>query len=242
MSKKHHILIVEDEPSVATFIELLLRKQGYVASVRMDGKTARKAVDEESIDLVILDLTLPDEDGLDVARYIREKSTIPIIMVTARADPVDRVIGLELGADDYLPKPFEPRELLARVKSVLRRAVVQKQENDKVPDRTTLVASFDRWQLDFGSRQLITDTNETIHLTTAQFDLLSLFVKNPNRILNRDLLLDRTRNREAQPYDRSIDVHVMHLRKKVERDPRNPEIIKTVHGSGYVFATNVTWL
>jgi len=187
-------------------------------------------------DLIVLDLNLQGEDGLTYLRKLRESREVPVIILTARGEPVDRVVGLELGADDYVPKPFEPRELLARVRSVLRRTKTNGKEKPAPPKSL----SFDGWTLDLTSRILTSPDGQPVKLTTAQFDILAVMVTHPNRTLSRDEILDLARNRTGTPFDRSIDVHVGHLRKKIADDPRNPKIIKTVHGIGYLFSADVT--
>jgi two-component system, OmpR family, response regulator len=188
------------------------------------------------VDLVILDLMLPGEDGLTLARALREESDVGIIMLTGRGEMVDRIIGLEMGADDYLPKPFHLRELLARVKSVLRRVSTRAGERT-APMRTT--ARFAGWTLDLSSRELRSPAGREVRLTTGEFDLLAAFVNNANQVLSRDRLLDLARNREAGPFDRTIDVQVGRLRRKLEDDPQRPAMIKTVRGSGYIFTPPV---
>ncbi|WP_316980303.1 response regulator [Shumkonia mesophila] len=233
-----HILVVEDDPTVRSFIEEYLGSQGYRMSGARDGTTMRHIFGKQDVDLVILDLMLPGEDGLELAREIRSESDVPIIMVTGRADIVDRVVGLEIGADDYIPKPFEARELLARVRSVLRRS--QRSGNlhhEMKAGQNT--ATFAGWRLDMGRRQLYAPAGEEIKLTSAEFDLLAAFISNPDKVLSRDRLLDLVYGREMFPFERSIDVLVMRLRGKIEEDRANPIFIKTVRGSGYVFTPEV---
>lgn len=233
-----HILVVEDDPTVRSFIEEYLGSQGYRMSGARDGTAMRHIFAKQDVDLVILDLMLPGEDGLELAREIRSESNVPIIMVTGRADIVDRVVGLEIGADDYIPKPFEARELLARVRSVLRRS--QRGGNVKTEARSaTSTAAFAGWRLDLGRRQLHSAAGEEVKLTSAEFDLLAAFVNNPDKVLSRDRLLDLVYGREMFPFERSIDVLVMRLRGKIEEDRANPVLIKTVRGSGYVFTPEV---
>ncbi len=191
---------------------------------------------QSPVDLVILDLMLPGEDGLTLARSLREDSNVGIIILTGRGETVDRIIGLEMGADDYLPKPFHLRELLARVKSVMRRvASGATLSGGAVRSRVR----FGGWSLDLSSRELLSPGGEEVRLTTGEFDLLAAFVNNPNQVLTRDRLLDLARNREAGPFDRTIDVQVGRLRRKLEDDPQNPTMIKTVRGSGYIFTPTV---
>src|SRR5262245_60401589 len=196
----------------------------------------RRVIGQDPVDLVILDLMLPGEDGLTLARALRSESGIGIIILTGRGETVDRIIGLEMGADDYLPKPFHLRELLARVKSVLRR--VQSRTGDG-PQQSRSRARFAGWNLDLSSRELLSPSGDEVRLTTGEFDLLAAFVNNANQVLTRDRLLDLARNREAGPFDRTIDVQVGRLRRKLEDDPQNPTLIKTVRGSGYIFTPPV---
>ena len=198
----------------------------------------RKALDDGRIDLILLDLMLPGEDGLSLCRAIRAESNTPIIMLTAKGDEVDRVIGLEMGADDYLPKPFGSRELIARIKAVLRRG------NEKLPTTKSTQRPkryhFDRWTLDTGARELLRDDGITVPLSTGEYDLLIALAERPQRVLNRDQLLDLARGRSAAGLDRSIDTQVSRLRKKLERDSSDPKIIKTVWGGGYMFTPTVS--
>jgi two-component system OmpR family response regulator len=182
---------------------------------------------------------LRGEDGLELARTLRADSTVPIIMLTGRGDPVDRIVGLEMGADDYLAKPFHLRELLARVRSVLRRSVAPGAiaAPGGIPGRAR--ASFAGWQLDLASRELVSPSGAEVRLTAGEFDLLAVLVSNANQVLSRDRLLDLTRNREAGPFDRTIDVQVGRLRRKLGDDPQASRLIKTVRGGGYVFSTPV---
>jgi two-component system OmpR family response regulator len=188
------------------------------------------------VDLVILDLMMPGEDGLTLARSLRDGSAVGIIILTGRGETVDRIIGLEMGADDYLPKPFHLRELLARVKSVLRRVSSRAGETAAAPRSK---AQFIGWALDLATRELLAPSGREVRLTTGEFDLLAAFVNNANQVLSRDRLLDLARNREAGPFDRTIDVQVGRLRRKLEADPQRPTMIKTVRGSGYIFTPPV---
>ncbi|MNC21483.1 Transcriptional regulatory protein OmpR [compost metagenome] len=180
---------------------------------------------------------MPGEDGLTLCRELRVKSRLPIIMLTAMGEETDRIIGLEMGADDYLAKPFNPRELLARIKAVMRRTQV---ESQPVPETLTRDLRFDRWLLDINRRELVDEEGVGMSLSTAEFDLLKVFLERPQRVLSRDQLLDLARGREAVAFDRAIDTLVSRLRRKLERDPKNPELIKTIWGGGYLFAADVT--
>lgn len=236
MSDNGHILVVDDQQEICDLVQDYLTGEGYRVSTTHDGSGMRRVLSQAPVDLVILDLMLPGEDGLTLARALRSESGIGIIILTGRGETVDRIIGLEMGADDYLPKPFHLRELLARVKSVLRRVQSRTGANPS-PNRSR--AEFAGWRLDLSSRELLSPTGEEIRLTTGEFDLLTAFVNNANQVLSRDRLLDLARNREAGPFDRTIDVQVGRLRRKLEDDPQNPSLIKTVRGSGYIFTPTV---
>ena len=231
-----HILVVDDQREICDLVQEYLVSEGYRVSTAHDGAEMRRVMALGPVDLVILDLMLPGEDGLTLARSLREESNVGIIILTGRGEIVDRIIGLEMGADDYLPKPFHLRELLARVKSVLRRASSRNAERPATPRSR---ARFAGWELDLSSRELFSPSGEEVRLTTGEFDLLSAFVNNPNQVLTRDRLLDLARNREAGPFDRTIDVQVGRLRRKLEDDPQRPTMIKTVRGSGYIFTPAV---
>ncbi len=231
MEASGHILVVDDQQEICELIQQYLSGEGYQVSAANDGQAMRRVMEQSSVDLVILDLMLPGEDGLTLARVLREKSSVGIIILTGRGETVDRIIGLEMGADDYLAKPFDLRELLARVKSVLRRASSRSKEKSSGRAR----AQFAGWQLDLTTRELTSPIGADVRLTTGEFDLLVAFVNNPNQILSRDKLLDLARNREAGPFDRTIDVQVGRLRRKLDEDPENPVLIKTVRGTGYIF-------
>jgi two-component system, OmpR family, response regulator len=236
MSDNGHILVVDDQREICDLVQAYLLGEGYRVSTAHDGAGMRRALAQSPVDLVILDLMLPGEDGLTLARSLREESNVGIIILTGRGETVDRIIGLEMGADDYLPKPFHLRELLARVKSVLRRV------SSQTAERTWLSRSkarFAGWNLDLSSRELYSPAGSEVRLTTGEFDLLAAFVNNANQVLTRDRLLDLARNREAGPSDRTIDVQVGRLRRKLEDDPQRPSIIKTVRGSGYIFTPTV---
>ncbi|HMD65598.1 MAG TPA: response regulator [Stellaceae bacterium] len=231
-----HILIVDDQREICDLVQEYLSSEGYRVSTAHDGTGMRRVIAQEPVDLVILDLMLPGEDGLTLARSLRDESTVGIIILTGRGETVDRIIGLEMGADDYLPKPFHLRELLARVKSVLRRASTRSAERQVAPRSR---ARFAGWNLDLSSRELLSPSGEEVRLTTGEFDLLAAFVNNANQVLTRDRLLDLARNREAGPFDRTIDVQVGRLRRKLEDDPQRPTMIKTVRGTGYIFTPSV---
>jgi len=236
MSDNGHILVVDDQQEICDVVREYLTSEGYRVSTAHDGAGMRRVLSQSPAELVILDLMLPGEDGLTLARSLRSQSGIGIIILTGRGETVDRIIGLEMGADDYLPKPFHLRELLARVKSVLRRVQSRGEEGLQ---QTRSHAKFAGWNLDLSSRELLSPAGRGVRLTTGEFDLLAAFVNHANQVLSRDRLLDLARNREAGPFDRTIDVQVGRLRRKLEDDPQNPSLIKTVRGSGYIFTPTV---
>lgn len=197
----------------------------------------KRLLEEREFDLLVLDLMMPGEDGLTLCRELRVKSNLPIIMLTAMGEETDRIIGLEMGADDYLAKPFNPRELLARIKAVMRRTQA---DNQPAAETLTRDLRFDRWLLDVNRRELVDEDGVGLSLSTAEFDLLKVFLERPQRVLSRDQLLDLARGREAVAFDRAIDTLVSRLRRKLERDPKNPELIKTIWGGGYMFSADVT--
>jgi len=214
-----------------------LTKEGFRVTAVADGKAMRKALADGRFDLILLDLMLPGDSGLVLCREIRATSNIPIIMVTAKGEEVDRVIGLELGADDYLAKPFGTRELVARINAVLRR---MRPDEQRPSDKTKAKRyAFDKWVLYVDARELIRDDNVSVALSTGEFDLLKAMIERPQRVLSRDVLLDLARGRSAGAFDRSIDTQVSRLRKKLEVDPSDPRIIQTVWGGGYRFAPEV---
>ena len=232
-----HILIVDDHREIRDLVSRALTKEGFRVSTAADGRSMRKALADGRIDLILLDLMLPGEDGLSLCRALRAGSKIPIIMLTAKGDEVDRVIGLEMGADDYLPKPFGSRELIARIKAVLRRS--REERSAASPELRPERYHFDRWRLDTGARELVRDDGVTVPLSTGEYDLLIALVERPQRVLSRDQLLDLARGRATAGLDRSIDTQVSRLRKKLELDPGDPKIIKTVWGGGYTFTPAV---
>ncbi|QXW29248.1 response regulator [Aeromonas sanarellii] len=232
-----HILVVDDHSEIRDLLKRFLEQHGMRVSCARDGKEMKRLLDEREFDLLVLDLMMPGEDGLTLCRELRVKSRLPIIMLTAMGEETDRIIGLEMGADDYLSKPFNPRELLARIKAVMRRTQA---ESLPVPEALTRDLRFDRWLLDVNRRELVDEAGVGMSLSTAEFDLLKVFLERPQRVLSRDQLLDLARGREAVAFDRAIDTLVSRLRRKLERDPKNPELIKTIWGGGYLFAADVT--
>jgi two-component system OmpR family response regulator len=231
-----HILVVDDQQEICELVREYLTGEGFRVSTANNGGGMREALAREAVDLVILDLVLPGEDGLQLARELRSQSEIGIVMLTGRGETVDRIIGLEMGADDYLSKPFHMRELLARVRSVLRRASARVGEKEA---RARVRARFAEWTLDLASRELLSPAGDDVRLTTGEFELLSAFVGHANQVLSREQLLDLSRHREAGPFDRTIDVQVGRLRRKLGDDSKNPMLIKTVRGGGYIFTPEI---
>ncbi|MGA0565316.1 response regulator [Ancylobacter sp. VNQ12] len=232
-----HILVVDDHSDIRDLVSRALLKDGFRVSTVANGRDMRRELVDSDIDLIVLDLMLPGDDGLSLCRELRGRSDIPIIMLTAKSEEVDKVIGLELGADDYLGKPFGSRELVARIRAVLRRRNAGGRQQAEPQPR---IYSFDRWKLDVDARELIDEDGVSLALSTGEYDLLMAFAEHPKRVLNRDQLLDLARGRQASLFDRSIDTQVSRLRKKLEVNPADPRIIKTVWGGGYMFAVDVT--
>jgi two-component system phosphate regulon response regulator OmpR len=231
--RSEHILVVDDDARIRQMLLRYFEDEGFHVSMAADGAAMRECLRKVEIDIILLDLVLPGgDDGLTLAREIRAKSDVPIIMLTGRDDIVDKVVGLEIGADDYIVKPFHLRELLARVRNLLRRRQPARQAQSEVAAN---ILRFGSWTLDLGRRQLLgTDGAETV-LTTGEFDMLALLAAHPGRVFTRDMLMDRTRGRSLEAFDRSIDAQIARLRKKLERDTRRPDMIKSVRGVGYVF-------
>ena len=241
MSEPLHILVVDDEDRIRTMLRRYLAEEGIKVSEAADGKAMRAVLDREKIGLVLLDLVMPGEDGLTLARAIRQCSSVPIIILTGKGDLIDRVAGLEAGADDYIAKPFHLREVLARIRTVLRRTQPLPVSPDTAATNnagTTL--RFQGWTLDLVKRELRRPGGDVVSLTSGEFELLRVLAHNPNRVLNRDQLMDQVKGREWEAFDRTIDTQVVRLRRKIERDPQHPELIKTVRGVGYVFAAAVS--
>jgi two-component system OmpR family response regulator len=231
-----HILIVDDDKELCALLSKFLSRQGYRVSVAHNGAAMTAILETARINLVVLDLMLPGDDGLVLCRRLRSTSTLPIIMLTAMGDEVDRIIGLEMGADDYLPKVANPRELLARVRAVLRRAGAP---GTAAPPEKNRVLEFDGWRLNVAQRQLFSPTNALVSLRAGEFDLLLALAERPQRVMTRDQLLDLSRGRAANNFDRSIDVQISRLRRKIEIDPKVPTLIKTVRNGGYTLAASV---
>lgn len=236
MDAQAHLLVVDDHREIRDSLNAYLCKHGYRVSTADSAGAARKVLITSAIDLVVLDIMMPGEDGLALCRFLRETTGIPIILLTAMTEDTDRVVGLEMGADDYVTKPFNPRELLARIKAVLRRTHALPPQRQPLA-RDTL--RFDHWTLDVRRRELIGADGVAVPLSTAEFLLLSAFLNHPHMVLSRDQLLDLTRGRAAEVFDRSIDNQVSRLRKKIEADPKQPTLIKTHWGGGYSFTAEV---
>lgn len=231
------ILVADDETSVREAVGYALQQEGFEVTLAQDGEDAdAKLADGDNFDLLILDIMMPGKSGLDVCREVRARSPVPIILLTAKDSEVDKVVGLEVGADDYLPKPFNPRELLARIRAVLRRFEAAARV-PLPPEEGALL--FSGWRLDPAARRLTDPEGRDVALTAAEFNLLLAFAQRPNRVLTRDQLLDLSRGRDAAPFDRSVDVQISRLRRKIEQDPARPELIRTVRGGGYAFSAVV---
>jgi len=237
MATQDHILIVDDDAEIRGLLGDYLRKNDYRVTTAANGKDMRAAMDPARPDLVILDLMLPGEDGLALCRDLRAGSNLPVIMLTARGEETDRIVGLEMGADDYVPKPFSPRELLARIKSVLRRARSLPENLAPEPAGAFLFAG---WTLDIATRNLVSPGGVVIALSGTEFRLLRIFLEHPHRVLTRDQLIDLMLSRDAGPFDRAIDVQVSRLRRRLGEDGRESAVIKTVRGQGYVLAADVS--
>jgi two-component system OmpR family response regulator len=232
-----HLLVVDDDNELRQLLGDYLRKNNYQVTLAENGSAMHAALASQEIDLIVLDLMLQNEDGLVLCRNLRANSNIPVIMLTAKGDETDRIIGLEMGADDYLPKPFNPRELLARIKSVLRRTHALPNIQEIKSGR---YLKFSSWQLDTLTRNLVADNGLVVALSGAEYRLLKIFLERANRVLTRDQLLDMTQGKEAEPFDRSIDVQISRLRHRLGDDAKEPIIIKTVRGEGYIMCTEVS--
>ena len=231
---KQRLLIVDDEKKLRELLTAYLSKEGFQITAVADGIEMDEYLATNEVDLVILDLMLPGEDGLSIGRRLHQQNKLPIIILSARSDEIDRIVGLEIGADDYLSKPFNPRELLARIRSVLRRHTPNLEQISNDTDSKHLY-KFKSFLLDTHKHELTQD-NKIVDLTTGEFNMLSIFLKNSNRVLSRDTLLEISKGYERNPLDRSIDICIGRLRKKIEPDPSNPVYLKTVWGVGYLFS------
>src|SRR3989442_4407726 len=233
-----HVLAIDDDPAMRKLVADYLRENNLRVTAVATGAEMAQALDQHAIDLVVLDLRLAAEDGMELARKLREASTVPIIIVTGKQDEADRVMGLELGADDYVTKPFSPRELLARIRAVLRRYQTAREVLPPQGEKRRAYR-FGRWDLNLGSRRLTSPNGSRVELTHGEFNLLHAFCTAPQRVLSREQLLDLSRLYGAEAYDRSIDVQVLRLRRKIEPNPALPQYIKTERGAGYVFSVAV---
>lgn len=237
MSIPRHILVVDDDADLRQMVADYLGDYDLRVTGAPDGAAMREAMAREVVDLVLLDLKLPSEDGMTLARELRETSSVPIVILTGRKDDVDRIMGLELGADDYLTKPFNLRELLARIRAILRRT--QAHPATRVEGRNPQAFRFGAWELDLRSRRLTSNDGERVELTHAEFALLAAFLGAPERILSREQLLELSRGNDENLFDRSIDVQILRLRRKIESDPSRPKLIRTERGAGYFFNSQV---
>lgn len=244
MSGQDHILIVDDDRDIRTLLASYLEKQGLRCIAAADGREMYTALEKHRIDLIVLDIMMPGEDGLTLCRNLRASdspnASTPILMLTARGEDMDRIIGLEMGADDYLPKPFVPRELYARVRAILRRARALPPNLSSTSATPTRELHFAQWRLDTVARHLLRQDGTIVDLSGAEFRILSIFLAHPQKVLSRDQLMELTQGREADVFDRSIDLLVSRVRQRLEDNAREPSIIKTVRNEGYVLACEVT--
>ncbi|MBX2869804.1 MAG: response regulator [Acidiferrobacterales bacterium] len=230
------ILVVDDDSDQRWMVENYLGKHGFKVHTADGGEAMRTHMENHEIDIVLLDVTMPGEDGFTLAKYLREHENVGIIMLTASTELVDRVLGLELGADDYMTKPFEPRELMARIKSLIRR--LQSETPSESADITQAKTQFGSHTLDLDAQMLLDESGVQVSITSMEFDLLKAFAENPGRVLNRDTLLTLAHKKDWDPFDRSIDIRIARLRRKIEPNPSKPSIIKTVRGAGYIFVVS----
>jgi len=228
MNTQDRVLVVDDDPALRSLLYDYLTDVGFSVDLAADGEQMRRALAKSMPDVIVLDLMLPGMDGLAITREVRASSNVPILMLSARGEEIDRIVGLEVGADDYLAKPFSPRELLARLRALLRRTQVTPSVQPAGDP------GFGPFRLDLAALRLLKD-REDVGLSTAEFDLLRVFVERPNRVLSRDVLLDLLKGYERDPFDRTVDIRVARLRRKIEKDPANPVFIRTVRGEGYLF-------
>lgn len=237
MQSTPHILVVDDDREIRDLLCRFLRKNGFRVDAAANGREMKRTLEQARIDLVLLDRVMPGEDGLTLCRELRKESRVPVIMLTLLGDETDRIVGFEMGADDYIVKPFSPNELVARVKAVLRRANELPQQNR--PQGS--LALFAGWAMDHRRREIESPDGVVVTLTDGEFDLLLAFAEHPQTVLTREQLLDLARGRSGKAFDRSIDMQVTRLRRKIETDPNEPVLIKTVRNKGYVFTPDVTW-
>ena len=236
MVRLTHILVVDDEPEIRDMLQEYLTLRGFEVSTAEDGAALRRAIAERRVDLVLLDISMPGEDGLSLARFLRDDTAVGIIMLTAAGEVVDRVVGLEVSADDYLAKPVDLRELLARVKAVARRLHGGREAAPEDTPRPPKEVPFGTCRFNLDSHKLFDGAGEEVPLTSMEYDLLKAFAEHPNRVLSRDQLLDMAHHRSWEPFDRSIDIRIVRIRRKIEEDPAKPQVIKTVRGAGYIYS------
>lgn len=236
MSDKPHLLLVDDERSIREPLAQYLSRNGFRVTAVESAAEARTRLAASAIDLVVLDIMMPGEDGLSLCRHIRESGDLPVILLTAKSEETDRIVGLEMGADDYVLKPFSPRELVARIKAIFRRVATGGIRQHAAEGASY---AFDSWVLKTAERTLVDSAGVALPLSTAEYNLMLAFVTRPNQVLSRDQLLDITQGREANAFDRAIDNQISRLRRKIEEDPKNPRLIKTVWGGGYTLAAEV---
>ena len=234
MNQNPHIIVVDDEAPAREMVGDYLKMHGFAVTLCDGGKALRAAIDQKLPDLVVLDLNMPEEDGLSIIRDLKSRSDVPVIMLTATASPIDRVVGLELGADDYIAKPCELRELIARIRSVLRRSGPKAAAEPK-PAKQQLVRFGTKW-LDLEAQALRDDDGNEHPLTASEFGLLKVFAANPKRVLSRERLLELANARDAEAFDRAVDLRIMRIRRKIEPNPAKPAVIRTIRGGGYLFA------
>ncbi|MBP2562467.1 two-component system phosphate regulon response regulator OmpR [Neorhizobium galegae] len=232
-----HILVVDDDPRICQLLTRYFEGEGYIVSTASDGQEMHRHLKRNEVDIVLLDLSLPGgQDGLDLAREIRTQSDIPIMMLTGRGDVIDRIIGIEIGADDYIAKPFHLREVHARLKSILRRRQPAATKAEEIDEK---IICFEGWTLNLSRRRLHVDEGHEVELTTGDFDMLATFAQHPGRVLTRDFLMDETRGRQLEAFDRTIDAQIVRLRRKIETDAKRPQLIKAVRGVGYIFTGKI---
>jgi two-component system OmpR family response regulator len=233
-----HILVVDDHRDIRDGLRRYLHREGLRVSVAPDAGEARETLAQHAVDLLVLDIMMPGEDGLSLCRHVRESDGLPVILLTAKDDETDRIVGLEVGADDYVAKPFSPRELLARIRSVLRRAHALPPQRHTAGGRT---ARFGSWRLDAARREVTDPNGRVATLSESEYRLLTAFLAYPMTVLSRDQLLDIVHGRDAEPFERSVDILVSRLRRKVETDPKRPQLIQTCRGGGYMLTEDVAW-
>ena len=237
MTDKGRILVVDDDRDVRETVREYLEFCGFDVFAVPDGKAMRKVLDQRAVDIVLMDLNLPGEDGLVLTRELRSSRNVGIIMLTAAGQTIDRIIGLEMGADDYVPKPFDPREMLARIKSVLRRIRARPETVPRAEEDKPEIVKMGSCTLDLAAHRLYDASGSNIAITSMEFDLLKAFAKHPDRVLSREQLLELAHNRDGEVFDRSIDLRIARIRRKIEKDATKPQVIKTVRGAGYMFAS-----